>query len=332
MKFRSDIYLGLFFVVCGWIFPIVFFYPFSESSAQYYTYWANFLIPINTCLLTYFLDEIVFDKLKFPSFIYTVLSGISLGIYLTNEGVKIQPVESAYGKFYTGVFETTPVQIFLNITYLMILSLNIRFFYLAIKFHRLRKPYVRRFFILIGAGYLFWLVLTILKRIFPYYLYGLDYLIMSLVYLFITIGYLRNRNQLTILPGGLRYLLVEMKDSGKKFLYDFKTSNFILGSEIPPEMDLLIALYDTMKGTERIFRDKLAGEGPISLTDVNFQNLKVSSYNSEHFQWMIFSLKESKLYTKSLSFAINKFERKLKESHDDHQIIEHLKAILIPLY
>ncbi|MHA1777402.1 MAG: hypothetical protein ACTSWC_11555 [Promethearchaeota archaeon] len=337
MKFRSDIYLGLFFAICGWIYPALFFYPFSESSALFYTYWANFLIPLNTCFLTFFLDKIVFDRLRIPSFIYTILSGISLGLYLTTEGIKIRPVQSAYGIFYTAIFEGLYVQIFLYITYLMIFALILRFFYLGYKFYRLHLPYVRNFFIIMGSGYFFWLFLNILKRIFPYYLYGLDFLMISLAYMLIMIGYFKNRNQLTILPGNLRFLIFEAKNSANYHIYDFSSSNFIQSSEISPQLSTIKLLYDTLKGTEIIFKEKLESIAPVSFVDVNFQKLWVTNYQSEYYHWSVFSVKPSQIYQQVLSRAISEFESQITQNSNsldlkDDQVTLILKQILSPIY
>ncbi|MCF2141164.1 MAG: hypothetical protein K9W44_13985 [Candidatus Lokiarchaeota archaeon] len=336
MKFRSDIYLGLFFAVCGWIYPGVLFFPINEISAKYYTFWANFLIPINTCLLTYYLDKIVHNQLRFPSFIYSILTGVFLGVYLTTESISIKPVISAYGVFYTGIFETPLIKFFLLLIYLMIFSLNLRFFYLSYKFSKLKLKHIPRFFITMGLGYLFWLILTNVKRIYPYYLYGIDYLAMSLVYTIIMVGYINNRNQLTILPGGLRYLIifpVENQNTIKiPLVYDFLRRQIFDSNIEDQEITPLLSFTSILLGTELYFIRKIEkAYSPISFKNLQFKRLVVSFYQSRRFRWVLFSKKTSELYHQAFSTIIEQMESSidiyLKEKERIKQTSEKIEKI-----
>ncbi len=321
--FKNMLFLAFFFGAIGWIIPLYLFWPHrigNEAMLKIIGISSNLLIPVLTISLSYFLDYTFFDKITLHTQILLIFGGITNGIYIASMDYRGEFIDTIFGQYYTIRFN---ISIFTQITYALLLFGTFwtywRFYYLTHKFLKrdLSNPtlqYTRRFIIGIGSGSIIYLILTILKRLLPYYMNGLDYFLMACMYLIIIIQYRKKHVRLYFLPGTIMYAILIYKSGLHLFDYDFTSRKIIKPSELLKSDKNSNNLRSLLYGATTSLNYALKNDvGAVSLDSLTFEDLYISNYSSQHIHWFLIGKKYNRYYPTLIKRIANNIESDYRE-------------------
>ncbi|MHA1584172.1 MAG: hypothetical protein ACTSWL_02875 [Promethearchaeota archaeon] len=195
--FKNDLYLSLFFLSISWVYPLILFIPFvpeNESLLLYIQLGANVLIPFSMIFINIFVDLSLFNQRTYFSRIVIFCSGIALGLIFGSPSLHGEWRNTAYGPYFTISFDKPQETIGLIILLCIGAITALRFLILGVRiFKKEQKHQIFRItkiiLLLFFSGGIISPLFAAIKRFYPYYFNGLDFMLLSLIYIFIIIIY-----------------------------------------------------------------------------------------------------------------------------------------------
>ena len=307
MKFWNDFFLGVFFLTIGWLFPLLIFKNTNVENEKFIYFLissANLGIPMSAVFLHLFLDYSISGRTSWFTQFIILFGGFINGFFMANNQIETEWISTFYGQYYTIKYTSALGQVTFTFLFILVISAFIRFIQRAlktIKQNQNRENYIqsRNFLRLMVGGLSLWICFTLLKRIWPYYLYGLDYLVVSIFYLFLLIFYLKKRELIYFLPGTLTNVILISKSGLPLVEYDFVTKKVTTksyqqnsASSFPREMIYGASMAMELAVSEDVDQEKLK--------NLSFSGTEIYLYSSSSINFILFSKQFSKLYSKTL--------------------------------
>lgn len=331
-RFLNNLFLGFVFVSLGWLFPLILFFPFDPanlSSNFLFMYGANLLIPITLLFFNLFIDISLFNRFKFITPILSIISGYQLGWVIYHDSSYVY-IETFYGDIMTMQIISDNELILLNSLLLTISVTIFRFLFYAYKFYKKSKqnfPYskdITKFLLIMALGALLWIFGVILKREFPYYLYGIDFLGLAISYSVLIFYYIRNPHIFYFLPGGLTYLILIYQNGLHLFDLDLKSREIVDMNQKDLINESKNFPYNAFFSSQILLEQGSSIKSPSgSLENLHFKSVKIGIYSSAHIHWVLFSKSDSKRYNQLLKYNAEKFEQKF---HKYLELMKHGKV------
>lgn len=322
LKFKNDLFLGLFFIAIGWLFPIVLIFPYSSPTnlTRIIGIGATLLIPLAVVFLNLFVDFTVGNKISLITAITMVLSGLIDGLLIAQESFPMRHVDSIYGDAYLLQYNSEFANPAFWAIFVICVIVVSRIFYNARKFRIKRKQNSSSpkestsILYLMSFGGAFWVLFALMKQSFAEYLMGLDMLFISIFYLITLTFYIKKRELLYFLPGTLDLLIVIHKNGLHLLDYNFLTKEISLkkhSNDNYNKSNLRSLLY----GITTSLEDVISKDVPaVDLSNISFSESEIFRKQTNSLIWFLISHETpSDKYTLLFNRFIEEIERECKE-------------------
>ncbi|MHA1674925.1 MAG: hypothetical protein ACTSYI_15015 [Promethearchaeota archaeon] len=329
-RFKNELYLSLYFLGVGWLFPLILFFPYdptNEASINFIKFLfigANATIPLVVIFLNLFIDYTVYEgQSSWTHLNLYIGGGITFLVFTLVDFLEFIPITTVFGEaeyIIMNVDENSPSLVrfvFLMVYVIVILNL-VRFGVVGIRLAKRNAnnenyKMVRRIIMLMFTGLFLWILISLLKREYPRYLIGVDFIVNALFYSLLVVYYIRHHELFYFLPSSLKLAILIDKSGIHLCDYNFSTKK-IIDDEDNFEDNSLALVRSVLFGATIAIENVLQREiGDEILQEINFQNSKIVLYQSTHFYiWLV-----CEQYSQYYSAIITKIAQRIEETYKE---------------
>ncbi len=325
-RFKNELYLSLYFFAVGWLFPLIIFFPYNATNERFIKFLfigANAIIPLIVIFLNLFLDYTVYEgQSSWNHMIQFVGGGTTFMVFMLVDDIEFKTIPTEFGDYIIldlDMDASGPIAryVFLLVYVLVFVNL-IRFGIIGIQLAKRNAnnenyKMVRRVVLLMFSGLFLWILISLLKRAYPQYLIGVDFIVNALFYLLLVVYYIRHHELFYFLPNSLKLAILIDKSGIHLCDYNFTTKK-IIDDEDNFEDNSLALVRSVLFGATIAIENVLQREiGDEILEELNFQNSKIVLYQSTHFYiWLVCDQ-----YSQYYSAIITKIAQRIEETYKD---------------
>ena len=324
-RFKNELYLSLYFFSIGWLFPLIIFVPYNTGNTgndfvHFLLIGANATIPLVLIFLNLFLDYTVYEGNSGWNLVIQFFSGGTFFMtILSADSLVYDTISTVFGEYTIINIESSSdlAIIVFYMLYLLMIVIVIRFIIIGIKLAKRNVNNenflnVRRIILFMFAGQFFWIIISLLKRSFPEYLIGVDFLIISLFNMVLVFYYVKHHELFYFLPSSLKLGILIYKSGIHLCDYDFSTKNIDNKDSFDDYSLALVrsVLYGATIAIENVLQRTIGEE---NLEHINFENSKIVLHQSENIYWWLVCEKYSQYYSAIITKIANRIESKFRD-------------------
>ena len=163
------------------------------------------------------------------------------------------------------------------------------------------------------TGQFFWIIVSLLKRSYPEYLIGVDFLIISLFNMGLVFYYIKHHELFYFLPSSLKLAILIDKSGIHLCDYNFSTKNIIDDEDSFDDTSLALVrsvLFGATIAIENVLQRTIGNE---NLEHINFENSKIVLHQSQNMYWWLVCEKYSQYYSAIITKIANRIELKFRD-------------------